>query len=72
MGKRIKELKEKIKNSLIYKLKQEKKKNKYLKDELTEQVIKNRQTIDEITLKNIKIRDLTLQVQKYEKILGDK
>lgn len=68
----MKKLKEKIKNSLLYKNKQLKKRIKYLKDELTEQVIKHRETIDEITLKNIKIRDLTLQVEKYEEILRNK
>ena len=66
MIKIIKRIKEKYKNYLMVKYLNEKKKNKYLKDKLAEEVIERRKTIDEITLKNIKIRELELKVKDNE------
>ena len=53
-----------IKSNLLVKLAIEKKKNKYLKDKLAEEVIEKRKIIDEITIKNQKIRELSLKVQE--------
>lgn len=54
----------KIKSNLIIKLAAEKKKNKYLKEKLAEEVIEKRKIIDEMTIKNQKIRELSLKVQE--------
>lgn len=64
MKKLIKRIKMKIKSNLLVKLAIERKKNKYLKDKLAEEVIEKRRIIDEMTLKNIKIRELSLKVKK--------
>ena len=60
----IKKIKLKIKNSLLIKLAKERKKNKYLKEELAKQVIEKRKIIDEITIKNGQIRELSLKVKE--------
>lgn len=64
----MKNIKKRIKDLLMVKYLNEKKKNKYLKDKLADIVIENRKTIDEITLKNIRIRELELKVKEYEHI----
>lgn len=64
MKKMIKRIKMRIKSNLLVKLAIEKKKNKYLKDKLAEEVIEKRKIIDEITIKNQKIRELSLKVQE--------
>ena len=71
MKKLIKRIKMKIKSNLLVKLAIERKKNKYLKDKLAEEVIEKRRIIDEMTLKNIKIRELSLKVKEWvmQKIL---
>lgn len=60
----IKKIKIKIKNNLLVKLANEKKKNKYLKEKLAEEVIEKRRIIDEMTIKNQKIRELSLKVKE--------
>lgn len=64
----MKNIKKRIKDLLMVKYLNEKKKNKYLKDKLADIVIENRKTIDEITLKNVRIRELELKVKEYEHI----
>lgn len=60
----IKRIKIKIKNNLLIKLAKVKKENKYLKEKLAEEVIEKRKIIDEITIKNQKIRELSLKVKE--------
>lgn len=61
MKKVIKKIKMRIKSNLLIKLANERKKNRYLKEKLAEEVIEKRKIIDEITIKNIKIRELSLE-----------
>lgn len=60
----MKKLKEKINNSLLIKNRNLKKRIKYLEKELTEQVVEKRELIDEIEPLRIKVRELSLQVEK--------
>ncbi len=64
MKQMIKKIKMKIKSNLLIKLAAERKKNKYLKEKLAEEVIEKRKIIDEITIKNQKIRELSLKVKE--------
>ena len=60
----IKRIKTTIKSNLLIKLAKERKKNKYLKDKLAEEVISKRELYDVITKKDEKIRELSLKVQE--------
>lgn len=51
----------KYKNNLLVKIAKLRKENKYLKEKLAEEVIEKRKIIDEITIKNMKIRELSLE-----------
>ena len=64
MKKKVNNIKIKIKNNLLVKLAREKKKNKYLKDKLAEEVIEKRDLYDVITKKEEKIRELSLKVKE--------
>ena len=57
----IKRIKMKYKNNLLVKIARLRKENKYLKEKLAEEVIEKRKIIDEITIKNMKIRELSLE-----------
>ena len=54
----------KIKSNLLIKLAKARRENKYLKEKLAEEVIEKRKIIDEMTIKNQKIRELSLKVQE--------
>ena len=69
MKKLIKNLKMKYKSNLLVKLAAVRKENKYLKEKLSEEMIEKRKIIDEITIKNQKIRELSLKVEQNEKVL---
>ena len=60
----IKRIKMKYKNNLLIKIAKLRKENKYLKEKLVEEVIEKRKIIDEITIKNGKIRELSLKVKE--------
>lgn len=66
MKKIIKNIKLKLKSNLLIKLAKARKENKYLKEKLADEVIEKRKIIDEITIKNTKIRELELKVKDYE------
>ena len=67
----IKRIKMKYKNNLLVKIAKLRKENKYLKEKLAEEVIEKRKIIDEITIKNMKIRELSLEKNQWvmQKIL---
>lgn len=67
----IKRIKMKYKNNLLVKIAKLRKENKYLKEKLAEEVIEKRKIIDEITIKNMKIRELSLEKHQWvmQKIL---
>lgn len=60
----MKKMKEKINNSLLMKNRKLKKRIKYLEKELANQVVEKRELIDEIEPLRIKVRELSLQVEK--------
>ena len=64
MKQMIKKIKMKIKSNLLIKLAKARRENKYLKEKLAEEVIEKRKIIDEMTIKNQKIRELSLKVQE--------
>ena len=66
MKKKVNTLKMKIKSHLLVKLAIARKENKYLKEKLAQEVIEKRKIIDEISIKNAKIRELTLKVKDVQ------
>ena len=58
----ISKLRKKIKSNLLIRLAKSKKENNYLKERLEEEILKHKQLYDEIKLKDIKIRELSLEL----------
>ena len=66
MKKKVNKLKMKFKSYLLVKLAIARKENKYLKEKLAQEVIEKRKIIDEMTIKNEKIRELSLKVKDVQ------
>ena len=58
----ISKLRKRIKSNLLIRLAKSKKENNYLKERLEEEILKHKQLYDEIKLKDIKIRELSLEL----------
>ena len=58
----ISKLRKRIKSNLLIRLAKSKKENNYLKERLKEEILKHKQLYDEIKLKDIKIRELSLEL----------
>lgn len=58
----ISKLSKRIKSNLLIRLAKSKKENNYLKERLEEEILRHRKLYDEIKLKDIKIRELSLEL----------
>lgn len=58
----ISKLRKRIKSNLLIRLAKSKKENNYLKERLEEEILKHKKLYDEIKLKDIKIRELSLEL----------
>lgn len=67
----ISKLRKRIKSNLLIRLAKSKKENNYLKERLEEEILKHKQLYDEIKLKDIKIRELSLELNYGKNISNE-
>ena len=67
----ISKLRKRIKSNLLIRLAKSKKENNYLKERLKEEILKHKQLYDEIKLKDIKIRELSLELNYGKNISNE-
>lgn len=67
----ISKLRKRIKSNLLIRLAKSKKENNYLKGRLEEEILKHKKLYDEIKLKDIKIRELSLELNYGKNISNE-